>query len=126
MRVALASLLVFSVAACDGGGTPINVLLTVVNESAYSGTFNWVSPGPFGLPLFPATGSDNITGCSSYRRSFGVGQNSVSINVNSKTFTFEMDGVDRVDVQRYIVIDPSGQAAEAALDAIPTKGCGHL
>ena len=125
-RTALAGLLTLCVFGCIGGGSPRNVTLTVSNESAYAGTVHRVSPGLLGLPLFPATGTANFTGCSSYLTAFGPGHNSVAINVNSDTLTLDLHGTGEASDEHYVLVDPSGVPTEVGVDATPTAGCGHL
>jgi hypothetical protein len=119
-----AALLASVTSGCIGGGSPHNVLLTVANERGEAATVSWASPGLLGTPLFPATGTETVQGCNVYRTGFGSGHNEVLIKMGEQTLDLAFDATSTDQLQRYVVIDPSGAISEVDELSMPTTGCG--
>jgi hypothetical protein len=123
---ALAIVLASALVGCIQGGPPHNVQLTVSNASGYPATVKWVSPGLFGLPLFPSTGEQPVGSCSLYITAFGPGRHTISVSANGNSIELTLDGVAGEERQSYVLIDESGRPSDSDLASLPSTGCGHV
>ena len=123
MRTLFLVLIVGLVAGCIGGGTPYNAVVQVANERAEQASFSWRSAGLFGNTLLPDTGTDPIAGCAIYIRSFGAGHQEATVSLGDQSLRLTLDPTSTDELQRFVVIDPSGAISEVTQASMPAAPC---
>jgi hypothetical protein len=124
MRKTMAAVFVLVLAGCDGGGSPDNLEVSVVNLEAHTATFAWQTGGLLGTRLLPSTGTDSIDGCGRYKRTFGAGHTEVTITTATHKMTIPFDAGRDDQQTHYFQIASDGAISETDEGSVPSIGCG--
>ncbi|HEY7941074.1 MAG TPA: hypothetical protein VID25_03940 [Candidatus Limnocylindrales bacterium] len=111
---------VASLLGCGVGGAPTNGVVEAVNLSRASASFHWQSPGLLGMPLFGATGTEPIGPCGSYVRSFGAGDQAITIGSATTSRSFILQApAEGPQAELIIVITADGGITSVDRDHVP-------
>ena len=102
-----------------GGGAPSNGVVEAVNLSRDAASFHWQSPGLFGTPLLGGAGTDPIGPCGTYTRSFGAGDQALTIGSATTSRTFVLHAPDTTQATLVIIITADGGITAVGSDHVP-------
>ncbi len=108
-----------SLLGCGIGGAPLNGTVEVLNLSRSSVSFHWQSPGLLGLPLLGGAGTEPIGACGSYIRSFGAGDQTITIASATATRSFTLKAPATAQAVLVIVITADGGITPVDRDHVP-------
>src|ERR1700690_970099 len=128
MRLSLSGLVftaaVLTASACTQAVPAQNLFVTVSNGSKSPVSMAWQSPGLLGTPVLGGSGTDPIDACSSAGRSFGAGDQHITVtsSVGSQSFVLRGPPNGAPSVTVTIAVDATGAITELAGPA-PSTAC---
>ncbi len=108
---------------CTTGGAPHNGFVQVANERPEQASFSWRSAGLLGNMLLPSTGTDPIAGCSVYMRSFGTGEQEVTVTLGDNSWSLAFQPGPTDELWHYVVISGDGTISEVGQANMPSEPC---
>jgi hypothetical protein len=117
-------ILVAALMSCLGsciGVAPMNGIVETVNLSRSPASFHWQSPGLLGMRFFGGSGTESIGPCGSYVRSFGAGDQTITIGsaTASRSFDLQAPANGQPHAELILVITADGGITSVDRDHVP-------
>lgn len=121
VRLIRAIVVVGVCAACQGPVAATNGMVWVANLGQADGSLHWQSPGLFGTGALGASGTEPVRACSLYGRSFGAGDQQITITSASATRSFTLPAPSEGQATLWYVIGADGAIAETTEGKAPAS-----